>query len=305
VAWRLEEIIAFLHVVEAGSVTEAARRLKLSKSVVSKRITDLEATLQQQLLRRSTRRVRPTEEGRALYTRVRPLVGELTSAVEAATDPDSVRGRLRIAAPMSFGTMYLSPILARFARDHPDVDLAMDFDDRMVDLVAGDYDLAVRSGRLEDSSLIARKLCTSRRVVCCSPAYAEAQGLPESIEDLARHRCIDYANVHAARLWQFEPARRGGRPRTVRTHSRIVANNGEAMRDAASEGLGLALLPSFIAARALREGLLIDALPRETPLAYTIAAVYAPTRQVPRRLRALVDHLVRELGQTPPWEASP
>jgi DNA-binding transcriptional LysR family regulator len=302
-SWRLEEIIAFLHVVEAGSITEAARRLKLSKSVVSKRITDLEATLQQQLLRRSTRRVQPTEEGRALYTRVRPLVGELTSAVEEATDPDSVRGRLRIAAPMSFGTMYLSPILARFARDHPDVELAMDFDDRMVDLVAGDFDLAVRIGRLEDSSLIARKLCTSRRVVCCSPSYAERHGLPESIEDLARHRCIDYANVHAARLWQFEPARRGRRTRTVRTHSRIVANNGEAMRDAAIEGLGLALLPSFIAAEALRKGTLVDALPRETPLAYAIAAVYAPTRQVPRKVRALVEHLVRELRTPPPWEA--
>lgn len=301
-SWRLDEIIAFLHVVEAGSITEAARRLKLSKSVVSQRITDLEATLQQQLLRRSTRRVSPTEEGRALYTRVRPLVAELTSAVEEATDPDAVRGRLRIAAPMSFGTMYLSPILARFAAENPELELAMDLDDRMVDLLAGDYDLAVRIGRLEDSSLIARKLCTSRRVVCCSPGYAERHGLPESIEDLARHRCIDYANVHAGRLWQFEPAGRGRRPRTVRTHSRFVANNGEAMRDAAIEGLGLALLPTFIAAAALREGLLIDALPDETPLAYTIAAVYAPTRHVPRKVRALVEHLVRALRTPPPWE---
>jgi DNA-binding transcriptional LysR family regulator len=233
---------------------------------------------------------------------VRPLVAELTNAVEEAADPASIRGRLRVAAPMSFGTMYLSPILARFARDHPEVEIAIDLDDRMVDLVAGDYDLAIRIGRFADSSLIARKLCTSRRVVCCSPGYAREFGLPESIEDLARHRCIDYANVHAARLWQFEPTGRGRRPRTVRTHSRVVANNGEAMRDAAIEGLGLALLPSFIAAEALREGRLIDALPDETPLAYTVAAVYAPTRQVPRKVRALVEHLVRALGRTPPWE---
>jgi len=302
-SWRLEEIVAFLHVVEAGSITEAARRLKLSKSVVSQRITDLEAALQQQLLRRSTRRVQPTEEGRALYVRVRPLVDGLTNAVEEAGAPDSVRGRLRIAAPMTFGTMYLSAILARFAREHPDLELAIDLDDRTVDLVAGDYDLAIRIGTFEDSSLIARKLCRSSRVVCCSPGYAEVHGLPASIEDLARHRCIDYANVHASRLWQFEPTRRGRRPRSVRTHGRIVANNGEAMRDAAIEGLGLALLPSFIAAPALREGRLIDALPRETPLVYTIAAVYAPTRQVPKRVRALLQHLARELGGTPPWEA--
>jgi len=302
-SWRLEEIVAFLHVVETGSITQAGRRLKLSKSVVSKRITDLEAALQQQLLRRSTRRVRPTQEGRAFYTRVRPLVDGLTNAVEEMADPGSVRGRLRIAAPMSFGTMVLSPILARFARAHAEVEMAIDLDDRVTDLLAGDYDLAIRIGRLEDSSLVARKLCTVRRVVCCSPGYAREFGLPESVEDLSRHRCIDYANVHASRLWQFESARRGRRPRAVRTHSRVVANNGEAMRDAAIEGLGLALLPSFIAADALREGRLIDALPRETPLAYTVAAVYAPTRQVPRRVRALVDHLVRELGRTPPWEA--
>lgn len=302
-SWRLEEIIAFLGVVEAGSITAAARRLNLSKSVVSKRITDLEAALQQQLLRRSTRQVRPTEEGRILYARVKPLVGELTNAVEETADPGSIRGRLRVAAPMSFGTMYLSSILARFAGDHPEIELAIDLDDRVVDLVAGDYDLAIRIGSFEDSSLIARKLCTSRRVVCCSPGYAEEFGLPDSIADLTSHRCIDYAHVHAARLWQFEPSGKGKRPRTARTHSRIVANNGEAMRDAAIEGLGLALLPSFIAADALREGLLIDAMPREQPLGYTIAAVYAPTRQVPLRVRALVDHRVRELGGTPPWEA--
>jgi len=302
-SWRLEELVAFLHVVEAGSITEAARRLALSKSVVSKRITDLEGALGQQLLRRSTRQVRPTGEGRALYARVRPLVGELTNAVEEAAGSESVRGRLRIAAPMTFGTMVLSRILARFAAEHPGIGLAIDLDDRRVDLVAGDYDLAIRIGRLEDSSLIARKLCTSRRVVCCSPGYARDFGLPASVEDLATHRCIDYANVRAGRLWQFEPTRRGGRPRTVRTHSRIVANNGEAMRDAAIEGLGLALLPAFIAAAPLREGLLIDALPRESPLAYTIAAVRAPTRQVPARVRALIQHLVRELSGTPPWEA--
>lgn len=300
--WRFEELIAFLHVVETGSITKAARRLKLSKSVVSKRITDLERALHQQLLRRSTRQIRTTDEGRLLYGRVKPLVGELTHAVEESTESAGIRGRLRVAAPMSFGTMHLSPMLARFARNHPEIELAIDLDDRVVDLVAGDYDLAVRIGGFADSSLIARKLCTSPRVVCCSPDYAREFGLPESIEDLARHHCIDYANVHAARLWQFEPKGRGRRLRTVRTHSRIVVNNGEAMRDAAIEGLGLALLPTFIAGRALREGRLLDALPGETPRSDTIAAVLAPTRQVSRKVRALIDHLVRELAR-PPWEA--
>jgi DNA-binding transcriptional LysR family regulator len=297
-------MITFLHVVEAGTLTEAARRLRLSKSVVSKRIRDLEEALEQSLLHRSTRRVVPTEKGRALYDRVRPLVRELDSAVSEVTDPEGsvLRGRLRVTAPMTFGTMHLTSMLARFAREHPRLELALELDDRVLDLAAGDYDLAIRIGWLESSSLVARKLCMSRRVMCCSPRYAEERGLPRSIEDLAAHDCIDYANVHATRLWQFAPRRRGGRPRSVATRSRIVANNGEAMRDAAIEGLGLALLPTFIAADALRRGLLIDALPGESPLPYTIAALYPPTRHVAPKVRVLVDYLVRELGSTPPWE---
>jgi DNA-binding transcriptional LysR family regulator len=249
--WRLDDMIAFLHVVEAGSMTAVARRLKLSKSVVSNRISDLEAVLDQELLRRSTRRVVPTDQSHALYTRMRPLLRELDEVVEEIAEREGA---------------------------------------------------LLRIGWLNDSSLVARKLCVSRRVVCCSPAYAAARGLPSSIEELSGHPCIDYANVHASRLWQFEPARSGGKPRSVTTHSRIVANNGEAIRDAAIAGLGLVLLPDFLAAEALRQGTLLQVLPNEEPLPYTVAAVYPPTRHVPRKLRALVDHLVREFRQTPPWE---
>jgi len=188
------------------------------------------------------------------------------------------------------------------SRDHPSLELALDLDDRFIDLVGNGYDMAIRIGRLRESSLIARKLCLSRRVVCCSPAYAQARGPPTSIEDVSAHECIDYANVHSRRLWQFEPQASGGEPRSVITRSRIVVNNGEAMRDMAIAGLGLAILPLFIAAESLRKGALIRALPGAVPLPDTIHAVYPSARHVPRKVRALIDHLVHVFSDAPPWE---
>jgi DNA-binding transcriptional LysR family regulator len=290
-AWRMDDMVAFLRVVEKGSVTAAAAQLALAKSVVSKRLRDLEAALGVQLLRRTTRRVVATEQGRALYARMSPLLRELDDAVEEVVESEGpLRGRLRIAAPMSFGTLYLGKVLLDFAREHPQLELALDFDDRMLDLVAGGHDLAVRIG--------------TSRALCCSPGYASERGLPRSIDDIAHHASIDYANLTAMRLWQFEPARRGEPPRSVATRSRIVANNGETMRDAALAGLGLALLPRFIAAPALRDGRLIEVLPDIEPVASPLAALYPPTRRVSRKVRALVDHLVRAFRNPAPWERS-
>ena len=144
---------------------------------------------------------------------MRALVEEFDSAVEqVSAQTGELRGRLRATAPMSFATMHLGPVLAAFAGRHPELELALDFDDRVADLVGGGYDIAIRIGRLQDSSLVARKLCLSRRIVCCSPGYARRRGLPASIEELSAHPCIDYANVHASRLWQFEPPKAGGKP---------------------------------------------------------------------------------------------
>jgi len=301
--WRFDDVVTFLSVVEAGGITAAAERLNVSKSVVSKRIGDLENALGAELFGRSTRRIIPNDQGLALYERMRVLVHELDETIEqVSTRTGELRGRLRITVPMTFGTRYLGPTLAAFARNHPNLELALDLDDRVIDLVGNGYDMAIRIGRLQDSSLIARKFCLSRRIVCCSPAYARARGLPRSIEDLSAHECIDYANVHSRRLWQFAPQAPGGKPRSVITHSRIVANNGEAMRDLAIAGLGLVILPLFIAAEPLREGTLIRALPGATPLPDTIYAVYPSMRHVPRKVRALIDHLIAAFSDAPPWE---
>lgn len=303
--WRFEDVRTFLKVVEVGGVTAAAAELKLSKSVVSKRISDLENGLGVELLRRSTRRVLPTEQGRIFYGQMRDALHVIDDAIETVTERvGPLKGRMRITAPMSFATLHLGPILADFARLHPELELAIDLDDRMLDLVSNSYDLAVRIGRLSDSSLIARKLCQSRRVVCCSPDYARDNPLPKSIKEIAAHSCIDYANVHAGRLWEFSPLTRDEPPRSVVTHSHLVTNNGEVMRDLAIAGLGLAILPLFIAADALRAGSLIHVLPNESPLPDTIYAIYPPTRHVTRRVRTLVDYLGQRLAEGAPWEGN-
>lgn len=302
--WRLDDVSAFLDVMETGSVTAAARRMNLSKSVVSKRIADLEADLGVTLLHRSTRRIAPTEQGAALYERMRGLVRQLGQAVEdVIADDRRIGGVLRITAPMSFGTLHLAPVLLGFAARHPALEMAIDLDDRMLDLVGGGYDLAIRIGRLADSSLVGRKLCVSRRVVCGSPDYLRRHGAPERIDELTRYECIDYANVTTARLWQFTPAHGSPHgPGPVPIRGRIRVNNGEAMRDAAIAGLGLAILPRFIAADALRDGRLVAVLPDAEPVPDDISAVYPPMPHIPPKLRAVIDHLVGAFGHSPPWE---
>jgi DNA-binding transcriptional LysR family regulator len=205
---------------------------------------------------------------------------------------------------MSFGTLYLGPVLAAFARRHSELELALELDDMLVDLAAGGYDMAIRIGRLEDSSLVARKLCRSRRVVCCSPDYARESGMPQRIEDISAHRCIDYCNAPAGRLWQFAPLQPGGKPRSVTVHSRIFANNGEIMRDMALAGLGLAVLPLFIVYQQLQDGTLINAVTAAEPLPDTIYALYPRTRHPSRALRTAIDYLVSVFGEPPLWERS-
>lgn len=302
---RYEDILAFLEVVKAGSFTSAGTRLGLSKSVVSDRVRNLENALGVELLRRTTRSVTPTERGQALFDSLSPLVQAMGEAVDAASSAEGpLTGRLRMTAPISFGMAYLTPVIAAFALAHPQLEVALDFDDRAVDIVGAGYDLALRIGRLNDSALMARRLCDSDRVVCCSPAYMARHGRPQDISDLGRYATIDYANAHASRLWSFEPEKPGGTPRTVETSSRIVVNNGDAMRDMAIAGLGIIVLPRFIVAAALDSGALVEAMPGVRPVPDAIYAVYPPTRHMPRKLRAMVDHLAASFAGTPPWMAA-
>lgn len=301
--YQLDDIDAFLHVVETGSISAAATQLNLTKSVVSKRVTDLEQALGVALLNRSTRGATPTDEGVTFHARGRAIMQQLDEAANevAATDGE-LTGSLRVSAPMTLGTLYLGPMFASFLQRHPRLDAMFDLDDRVVELQGGGYDLAIRVGDLPDSSLIARRLCMTRRIVCCSPGYAARVGLPASLDEIHEHDCIGYSNVRSSFVWTFAPAREGGDTRSLTVRSHIVANNGEIMRDLAAAGLGLAVLPAFIAAGALADGRLINAMPRMQPTPVPIHAVYPQSRRPSRKLKALVSHLREALDSDPPWE---
>lgn len=298
------DIRAFLQVVESGGISAAATRMSVSKSVLSSRISHLERALGAKLLHRSQRGVIVTDAGQRFYARMSDVASRLQQAVDeiAGADDTALSASLRITAPMTFGTTYLGPLLFAFMEEHPQLELTLDLDDRYVDILTGGYDLAVRIGRLADSSLMARPLAPSTRILCCSPSYAERHGIPASVAGIQEHQCICYGSASIAPYWQFAPAELGGPAQQIVVRGRTHLNNGESMRDAAITGLGLAVLPLFIAAPALRDRRLLAVLPKTPPSPDTIYAVYPQTRYVSRAVRALIDMLVVGLQDTPPWE---
>lgn len=300
--YSLDEIETFLTVMELGTVTAAAARLNLSKSVISKRISDFEMTVGAALFRRNAGRITPTEAALGLAERLRPALGELVAATESVAwgmdGAAPLRGTLAIAAPMSFGTLYLSPILARFAAAHPGLELRLDYDDRARDLSREGFDIGIRIGEARDGALKARKLCEARQVVVASPAYLDRHGSPRLPSDLRDHQVISYSHMPDSGLWQFI---QGGRAVSPQVTGRLTLNNGEAMRDMTIAGLGLAMLPDFIVARALRDGVLVQVMPEIETRRLPVMAVWPPVSPMPGKLRMLIDHLAAELAGGAPW----
>lgn len=291
----IDELVAFVQIVESGSISAAARKLDLAKSVISARLAALEARLAVTLLRRTTRSMALTDAGKAFHQQAKEILARLEEAsLEAATTGGAdgrLRGLLRLTAPLSFGATHLGALLMPFLARHPDLRCEIELDDRAADLLEGKFDLAIRIGRLPDSSLIARRVGESRRVVCCSPAYLERKGHPAHPDDLRHHEFIGYANSSSANLWTLRGPD-GATFTAAAPRPRIVANNGEVIRDAAIAGLGLAVLPCFIVDTALRSGELLPVLTRFEPVPETIQLVYTQERQLPLKTRALIDYLV-------------
>ena len=302
-ALKLDDIAAFAAVVETGTVSAAARRLGVAKSVVSKRVTELEHGLGATLLKRSPRSVVPTDRGRTFYDRTRAIMAALDEAATAVREEEGeLRGLMRIAAPMPFGTMYLGALLWPLLRKHPSREVAIDLDDRAVDLLGSGYDLGIRIGPLADSSLIGRKLADIPRVLCASPKYLADAGTPASLDELTQHDCVGYAHLAAGQVWQFQPLRGSSEVRSVRVKSRFVANNGELMRGAAVASLGLLMVPEFIVADALRNGTLTRVLPGCRPVSTALHALYPRDRHGSPRIRVVVEHLVAAMKPRPPWD---
>lgn len=298
---NLTGMAIFARVVEARSFTAAAAALDLSKSAVSKQVARLEDRLGARLLNRTTRRLSLTEVGAAFYERCARILVEVEDAELAVGRlQDAPRGTLRINAPMSFGQLHLAPAVADFLNGHPGLAIDLTLNDRIVDLVEEGYDVAIRISRLADSSLIARRLVPSRRVVCGSPAYFERHGVPRHPADLRRHNCLLYSYLPSAEEWQFVGP---DGPAAVRVSGTLRANNGDALEAAMLTGLGVALQPTFIAGRDLQAGRLVAVMPDYVDESASVYAVYPHSRHLSAKVRAFIDFLAARFCPAPPWDA--
>ncbi|HEX8572969.1 MAG TPA: LysR family transcriptional regulator [Allosphingosinicella sp.] len=290
------DVLAFVRVVETGAFSRAGERMGMSKSILSRRVARLEENLGARLLTRTAQGAQPTEVGQAYFERASNILADLEAAQEVVAQAvTQVAGPVRLSAPLSFGIEHLAPALAEFAEAHPRVELDISFDDRPVDLAAGGFDLAVRIGSLKDSSLIARRIAPVRKVATASPSYLDSRGRPDHPRDLAHHDILLYANEQ----WRF---RVEGKWEYVRGRPRLRADNGEMLRAAAEAGLGICILPSFIAAPGFERGTL-EPLLREYPMEQgALHAVMPPGRATTARVRALVDFLVERFGPEPEWD---
>jgi len=294
---NLTGMAVFARVVEASSFTGAARRLGMSKAAVSKQVSRLEERLGARLLNRTTRRLSLTEVGAAFYERCARIVAEAEDAELAVTRLHAEpRGTLRVDAPVNFGLRYLAPVLPDFMARHPDLAVDITFNDRFVDLIDEGYDMAVRIAHLADSSLIARKLAESRRVVCAAPSYWDRHGRPTVPADLAGHNCFDYSYLTTRNEWRF----RGPEgPLAVRVSGTLHSNNGDVLRAAAVAGLGVVLMPVFMAHDDLAAGRLEPVLHGFEEPPPGIYAVYPHNRHLSAKVRAFVDYLVGAFDPAP------
>ncbi|MFK0332362.1 LysR family transcriptional regulator [Rhizobium sp. NPDC090275] len=298
---RIEGITAFVSVVESGSVSEAARRLRLSKSVVSERLAELERSLGGMLLHRTTRKLTLTEDGTAFLERAARIVREIEDATaEMAERRGTLSGPLRIAAPVTFGRMHLGPALYPFLAKHPEIQLVLDIDDRRVDVSSEGYDAIVRNGPIVDSRLVVWKLSRSRRLLVASPDYLERHGTPKTLNDLDGHKGIFYTN-RGVSDWRFQTP---DGAIVVRASQVLGMNNGDMIRDAAVAGLGIALLPAFIAGPAVSEGRLSEIDVGYKPEAEFIYMAHPEGRNPSAKLRAVADHLRKTFGDPPYWDPS-
>lgn len=302
---RLGDLDLFLRVLDQGSISAAARSLDVSVAVASQRLKRLEAELGVRLFHRSTRRLHPTAEGVALAQRGRPLVEELESlGAELRQTANEVAGTLRVTLSATFGRQYVSPLLPEFMARYPKLGLSVHLSDRMVDLLGEGFDLAIRIGALEDSSLAACRIASNRRVLCASPDYLARHGEPHTPQDLAAHACLLlFGRDGRHDLWHFTGP--DGEDVAVRVRGRFESDLGDLIRDAALAGQGIASFSLWHIVDDLRAGRLRLLLPDWRLPATAINAVTPHRRTTPPRVRAFVDFLGEKFGEVPPWERDP
>ncbi|WP_119678949.1 LysR family transcriptional regulator [Indioceanicola profundi] len=301
---RLEDLRLFTLVAEARSFTRAAEKLNLSKSAASRRIAELEEQLGARLFHRTTRSISLTQVGQGFYQRISQILADLEDAERSVTDEHAApRGVLKIAAPMSFGFRHLGGALCDFMSRYPEVEVDMELSDRFVDLVEEGYDLAVRIGRLKDSSLIARRICPARMVVCASPDYFKRRGRPGIPQDLTNHDCLIYTGSQRDE-WTFRAKPGSNELVHIKVNGRIKANNGDVLRQAAAGGCGIVIMPTFIVGEDLTAGRLAPCLLDHMVEPSAVHCVYPANRHLSPKVRAFVDFMTGRFGPVPYWDES-
>jgi DNA-binding transcriptional LysR family regulator len=246
---KFDGIEAFVATAEAGSISEAARRLRLSKSVLSERLAEPERSLGVKLLQRTTRKLSLTEDGAAFLVRAARIMREIAeAAADLAERRGSLAGPLRMSAPVTFGRMHLGPALYPFLGKHPQISLTLDLDDRRVDAAADGYDAVLRQGAIDETRLVVWRLAPSRRLLVAAPSYLAQRKAPKTIAELEQHEGLFYANRGIAD-WRFIS---GGNSVIARAAARLCVNNGDMLHDAAVAGLGITLLPMFLVGDAIK-----------------------------------------------------
>lgn len=296
---RALEMQVFCMVVDKGSFIGAAQPLDMSKAAISRYVSGLEERLGARLLHRTTRRLSLTDEGRQFYHQAKEVLAMMDAAEEAVSSaaPEPT-GLLRVNAPVSFGVLHLGPIWADFMKAYPKVELDISLNDRLVDLVDEGFDAAIRIARMENSSLVGRRLASTRMCLCASPGYLSSHAPLHDLADLAEHGVVAYTNFASGNDWTFEgPAG----PETVRTRSIVRCNNGDTCRSITLAGGGISLQPSFMVAQDLRAGLLQEVLPEYRSIELGVYVVYPSRKHLPPKVRALVNFLAERFAQ-PVWE---
>lgn len=288
----------FARVVTAGNMSAAGREMGLSPAVVSKRISHLEERLGARLFQRTTRQLTLTEGGQGFYDRVVNILAGIEEAEAYVTRRNAnPRGTLRVSAPTAFGRMHIAPFMAKFLTQYPDMHLNLDLSDDLVDIVGEGFDAAIRIAELEDSSLVARKLAPSHRVICAAPSYLATVRKPTSLSDLAKHNCLTAA---AQEVWRLDGP---DGPVSIRVNGNIRTNSTEVVRESVIAGLGIALRSTWDVGSELKSGKLKIILPEyhESPRV-AVYAVYPCRQFIPAKLRVFIDFLSNLYGPNPYWD---
>jgi DNA-binding transcriptional LysR family regulator len=298
---RLRAYEVFATVVSRGSFTRAADVLETSPANVTRYVNELEAHLGTRLLNRTSRRLSLTEGGETFYARCKSILDDVAET-EGLVSSASVepRGRLRINAPVSFGILHLAPLWPEFMRKYPEVELDVALIDRVVDIVDEGYDLAIRISRAGSTDQAARKLATSRNILCASPAYLARCGYPTTPSDLIEQRCIGYSYAATGDEWQLIDSEGAAHPVKVNCH--MHSNNGDTARAAALAGQGVIWQPTFLVGNDLRAGRLVQVLPEYHLPDIDVLALYPSRRHLSAKIRVMIDFLADAFGGVPPWD---